>query len=128
VAALARSAIAAPIVRSVVAGAGHWRELFVAATVGDRVLEGYIDLLVRTGDGLVIADYKTDQWSGPVQSGERIARYRIQLAAYGAALESVLGEPIAGGVLIRCRGGGAADEIVIADWAAALDEVRALVH
>ncbi len=48
VAALARSALATPIVRSVVAGAEHWRELFVAATVGDRVLEGYVDLLVRT--------------------------------------------------------------------------------
>ncbi len=85
VAALARSALAAPVVRSVVAGAEHWRELFVAAPVGDRVLEGYVDLLVRTPDGLVIVDYKTDQWSGPVQTAERIGRYRLQLAAYGAA-------------------------------------------
>ena len=83
VAALARSALAAPIVRSVVAGAEHWRELFVAAPVGDRVLEGYVDLLVRTPDGLVIVDYKTDQWSGPVQTAERVGRYRLQLAAYG---------------------------------------------
>ena len=88
--------------RGVVDGREHWRELFVAATVGDRVLEGYVDLLVRTPDGLVIVDYKTDQWSGPVQTGERIERYRLQLAAYGAALESALGEPIAGGILVRC--------------------------
>ena len=76
VASLASSALATPIVRSVVAGAEHWRELFVAAPVGGRVLEGYVDLLVRTADGLVIVDYKTDQWSGPVQTSERLERYR----------------------------------------------------
>ena len=127
VAALARSAIAAPIVRSVVAGLDHWRELFVAATVGDRVLEGYVDLLVRTSAGLVIVDYKTDQWSGPVQTGERLERYRLQLAAYGAALESALGEAIAGGILVRCVVEGPAEQIEIRDWPAAITEVRQLV-
>ena len=52
------------------------------------MLEGYVDLLVRTPAGLVIVDYKTDQWSGPAdRRPERIDRYRLQLAAYGAALE-----------------------------------------
>jgi ATP-dependent helicase/nuclease subunit A len=127
VAALARSALATPIVRSVVEGRQHWRELFVAATVGDRVLEGYIDLLVRTPDGLVIVDYKTDQWSGPVQTGERISRYRLQLAAYGAALESALGEPIGGGILVRCVADGPAEQIGLHDWPAAIAEVRQLL-
>jgi ATP-dependent helicase/nuclease subunit A len=127
VAALARSAIAAPIVRSVVGGLEHWRELFVAAMVGDRVLEGYVDLLVRTPDGLVIVDYKTDQWSGPVQTGERLGKYRLQLAAYAAALESALGESIAGGVLIRCVADGPAEQIDIGGWNDAIDEVRRLV-
>jgi ATP-dependent helicase/nuclease subunit A len=125
VAALARSALAVPIVRTVVAGAEHWRELFVAAPVGDRVLEGYIDLLVRTADGLVIVDYKTDQWSGPLQSTERIGRYRLQLAAYGAALSTAIGEPIVGGILVRCSPRGDADQIPIDDWASAIDQVRA---
>ncbi len=128
VTALARSALAAPIVRSVVAGAEHWRELFVAAPIGDRVLEGYVDLLVRTADGLVIVDYKTDQWSGPVQSSERIGRYRLQLAAYGAALATALDEPVVGGVLVRCSTKGDADQIAIDDWSAALDEVRLAVR
>ncbi len=127
VAALARSALAAPIVRSVVDGAEHWRELFVAAPVGDRVLEGYVDLLVRTADGLVIVDYKTDQWSGPVQSSERVGRYRLQLAAYGAALSNALDEPVVGGILVRCSPRGDADQITIDEWDAALDEVRAAV-
>ncbi len=127
VASLARSALATPIVRSVVAGAEHWRELFVAAPVGDRVLEGYVDLLVRTPEGLVIVDYKTDQWSGPVQTSERLARYRLQLAAYGAALESALGEPVRGGILVRCSADGDADEFTVERWADAVAEVRHLV-
>jgi ATP-dependent helicase/nuclease subunit A len=128
VGALARSALAAPIVQLVVAGAEHWRELFVAAPIGDRVLEGYIDLLVRTTDGLVIVDYKTDQWSGPVQSAERIGRYRLQLAAYGAALGTALDEPIVGGVLVRCSTKSGAEQIAIDDWASAIDEVRFAVR
>jgi len=128
VAALARSAISAPIVRSVAAGAEHWRELFVAAPVGDRTLEGYVDLLVRTPDGLVIVDYKTDQWSSGAQSTERIARYRLQLAAYGAALDAVLDEPITGGLLVRCVPDHPAEQIVIDDWVGAVSEVRRLVR
>jgi ATP-dependent helicase/nuclease subunit A len=128
VAALARSALAAPIVQSVVAGSEHWRELFVAAPIGDRVLEGYVDLLVRTADGLVIVDYKTDQWSGPVQSSERVGRYRLQLAAYGAALATALDEPVVGGILVRCSPKDGADQIHIDDWDAAIDEVRRAVR
>ncbi len=127
VAALARSALSAPSVRRVVEGAEHWRELFVAAPVADRVLEGYVDLLVRTPDGLVIVDYKTDQWSGSAQADERIARYRLQLAAYGVALEGALGEPVVGGILVRCRPDAPADEIEIEGWPDALDDVRRLV-
>jgi ATP-dependent helicase/nuclease subunit A len=127
VAALARSAILAPIVRQVVDGAAHWRELFVAAPIGDRVLEGYVDLLVRTPEGLVIVDYKTDQWSGPAQAAERIGRYRIQLAAYGAALQVALGEPVVRGILVRCRAGEAAEQIAIEEWQAAVSEVVRLV-
>ena len=125
VASLARSTLDTPIVRQVVDGAEHWRELFVAAPVGDRVLEGYVDLLVRTADGLVIVDYKTDQWSGPVQTAERVGRYRLQLAAYGAALGAALGEPIVGGILVRCVADGSAEQIAITGWADAIAEVRA---
>jgi ATP-dependent helicase/nuclease subunit A len=121
--ALARSALAAPIVRAATASEHH-RELFVAATVGDRVLEGYVDLLVRTDAGYLIVDYKTDAWRAGAHRAERIARYRRQLAAYGLALESILGEPVVGGVLVHCRADGPAEEIPLHDWIAALDELR----
>jgi ATP-dependent helicase/nuclease subunit A len=127
VAALARSAITAPIVLSLADGAEHWRELFVAAPIGDRVLEGYVDLLVRTPAGLIIVDYKTDQWSDEAQASQRVERYRVQLAAYGAALEATLGEPIVGGMLVRCVPDHSAEQIEISDWQGALDEVRRIV-
>jgi ATP-dependent helicase/nuclease subunit A len=123
VAALSRSALAAPIVRQAAGGAEHWRELFVVAELGDTVLEGYIDLLVRTADGLLIVDYKTDQWHGPADRAARLARYRRQLAAYGVALGRLLDEPIAGGVLVRCRLDGPAEELPIERWPAALSEL-----
>jgi ATP-dependent helicase/nuclease subunit A len=128
VASLARSALLAPIVRSAAQGADHWRELFIAAPVGDRVLEGYVDLLVRTSGGLMIVDYKTDQWSGGTQVAERIGRYRVQLAAYGAALETTLGEPIVGGTLVRCIPDQSAEQIEIVDWQGALAEVRQIIQ
>jgi ATP-dependent helicase/nuclease subunit A len=122
VAALSRSALAAPIVRQAAAGAPHWRELLVVAEVGATVLEGYVDLLVRAGRGLVIVDYKTDRWG--VDRDERLARYRRQLAAYGLALERLLDEPIVGGILVHCRPDGPADEIPVANWAGVLTALR----
>jgi ATP-dependent helicase/nuclease subunit A len=123
VAALARSALDAPIVRAAL-DVPHHRELFVATEIGDRVLEGYIDLFVETDDGGVIVDYKTDQWPDDAERSNRIERYRRQLAAYGVALEQILGRPIAGGVLVRCRPDGPAEEIPIDDWSAAVEEAR----
>jgi ATP-dependent helicase/nuclease subunit A len=125
VAALCRSALDAPIVAVAAGGAEHWRELFVVAELGEQVLEGYIDLLVRTPAGLVIVDYKTDQWRAGVDRQSRIARYRHQLAAYGFALGRLLDEPIAGGVLVRCRVDGPAEQIELADWPAAIAAVAA---
>jgi ATP-dependent helicase/nuclease subunit A len=123
VAALARSALSAPAVRAALT-AEHHRELFVAAPVGDRVLEGYVDLLVRTDGGYVIVDYKTDAWRQGADRAERIARYRRQLAAYAIALEHVTGEPIVAGVLVHCRASGDAEQIELDDWADAVADLR----
>jgi ATP-dependent helicase/nuclease subunit A len=106
--------------------ASHHRELFVAAPVGDRTVEGYIDLFVETDDGGIIVDYKTDQWPDDGQRAERVARYRRQLAAYGVVLERILGRPVERALLVRCRPDGPAEEIEIDHWAAALDEAREL--
>ena len=124
VAALARSALACPIVRLAADGAESWRELFVAAPVGSIVVEGYVDLLVRTPGGLVLADYKTDHVPDDDALAGKVALYRTQLAAYGVALETVLGEPVVEARLIFCRPGGAT-ELIVPDWRPALKDLRA---
>ena len=126
VAALARSALAAPIVKQAVATTHH-RELFVAALVGGRTVEGYLDLFVETDAGGIIVDYKTDQWPDDAERSDRIARYRRQLAVYGVVVEQLLGRPVEGAMLVRCRVDGTAEEIPIDGWAAALDEARRII-
>ncbi len=122
---LARSALGAAIVAG---GARHehWRELFVATAFGSRVVEGYIDLLVRHPTrGLVVVDYKTDQLGGVADRDERLQRYGVQLAAYGIALEQLLGEPVTAGVLVMCRMAGPAEEVAIERWAELQADLRA---
>jgi ATP-dependent exoDNAse (exonuclease V) beta subunit len=122
--ALARSALATPIVQ-LTRSAPHWRELFVAVELGDMVIEGYVDLLVRDPvRGLLVVDYKTDRLGDPSVREQRLRHYRIQLAAYGVALESVLGEPVAGGVVVLCHPERGAEEIEIDSWPEAMSTVR----
>ncbi len=123
IAALARSALTCPIVQLAGTGAPSWRELFVAAPVGDTLLEGYVDLLVRTPDGLVLVDYKTDHAPDESAMHAKVLIYRPQLATYGIALQTVLGEPIVGARLIFCRPGGAS-EVPVPDWESAQADLR----
>jgi ATP-dependent helicase/nuclease subunit A len=125
IARLARSAIAAPVVAAGVEGR-HWRELFVAAAVGDSIIEGYIDLLVRHPErGLLVVDYKTDQVPEGPERANRLDRYGTQLAAYGVALEQLLGEPVRGGVLVMCRPSGPAEQVDVTEWAQRCATLRA---
>ena len=39
----------------------YWRELHVACPLGDQIIEGYVDLVYETAEGLMVVDYKTDQ-------------------------------------------------------------------
>ncbi len=85
-----RSALRAPIVESCTT-ARHWKELFVAAPVGEVTVEGYVDLLVETPDGLVIVDYKTDSVTNEAEVDAKLDRYSLQGAAYAAAVEVATG-------------------------------------
>ncbi|MEI7547369.1 MAG: 3'-5' exonuclease, partial [Actinomycetota bacterium] len=121
---LAASALKAPIVAAGVHGS-HWRELFVAARIGNTVVEGYIDLLVHDPTrGLVVVDYKTDQVAEGPDRDTRIRRYGVQLAAYAVALEQLLGRTIAAGVLVMCRPEGSAHQVEIANWHALQAQLR----
>jgi ATP-dependent helicase/nuclease subunit A len=110
VAALARAALGSRVVQRAVARP-YWRETYVGTVVGERVLEGFIDLIYRDDDGLVIVDYKTD--TVPTAAlDQRVAFYRPQLAAYAAALEAATGEHLARCVLLFLSPTGAVERAV----------------
>jgi ATP-dependent helicase/nuclease subunit A len=128
VAALAASALAAPTVLQARATSRRWREVPVAAPIGDgRLVEGYIDLLFEDADGgLIVVDYKTDRARSDVELDAAMARYRLQAAAYALALEVTLGRPVARAVFVFARIGDAVEREVT-DLPAAVAEARALV-
>jgi ATP-dependent helicase/nuclease subunit A len=53
------------------------------------IVQGMIDLLIKTSKGLVILDFKTDKISAE-QISERAKLYRQQLALYGKAASTIL--------------------------------------
>ncbi len=116
VAAAARSVVESPIgVEAVRASAegNAFREMYVAAPIGEQIVEGYIDLLLRTPDGLVIVDYKTDAVASGAALELKAAEYRIQLAAYAAALEVSTGEMVQSGVLVFASPDGAIERRIV---------------
>jgi ATP-dependent exoDNAse (exonuclease V) beta subunit len=117
---LARSALASEVVRHA-ATREHWRETYVGTIVGDRVLDGVIDLLYRDRDGLVVVDYKTD--AAPTAAlDRRVDYYRPQMAAYALAVAAATGETVARGVLLFLTPTGAHERHI--DLAAASAQVR----
>ena len=77
----------------VLAGAREtWREARFVAKCGDALLEGKMDLMFRDEKGsLHILDYKSDYVRGG-DFGEKLRRYRLQLAAYALGARAALGE------------------------------------
>jgi ATP-dependent helicase/nuclease subunit A len=121
---LAAAALDAPIVRAAVEhGWPRWREVPVAAVVDDVLVEGFVDLLVETPDGLVVVDYKTDQVPTDAGVEAAVSRYAVQGAAYALALEAALGRPVVGCVFVFTRAPKALERAV-GDLAAAKARVR----
>ncbi|HEX8803840.1 MAG TPA: PD-(D/E)XK nuclease family protein, partial [Acidimicrobiales bacterium] len=124
---LVQAALASPTVAEA-AAAEHWREMYVGVPLGGgRLLEGYVDLLYRRADGLVVVDYKT----GPVGLDDDldplVERYRAQGASYALAVEAAAGEPVAGVVFVFLTPQGAVDR-PLPDLRRAVDHVRRLAE
>jgi ATP-dependent helicase/nuclease subunit A len=87
----------------------HWREVYVCVPApGGRLLEGYVDLLFRSNDGLVVVDYKTSSaGDDEAELDRRVDGYRWQGAAYAMAVEEATGEPVARVVFLFLTPAGA---------------------
>jgi ATP-dependent helicase/nuclease subunit A len=129
IARMAASALAAPTVLAARRAPRRWREVYVAAPVGRRLVEGYVDLLFDDGtEGLVVVDYKTDALAGAADYDAASTRYRLQAATYALAVESAVGRPVRRCVFVFCRSPVAVERSLEGtELAAAVDEVRAAV-
>jgi len=125
VTALARAALGSPSIREA-AGQPHWREVYACTTVGDRLLEGYVDLLYRTPDGLVVVDHKTAATSDPAELRRRVEDYRTQGASYALTVAAATGEPVSRVTFLFLTPDGAF-ELDLADLDGAVEDVRLLV-
>jgi ATP-dependent exoDNAse (exonuclease V) beta subunit len=122
---LVQAALGSPLVAEAARHA-HWREVYTCAPVAGRLLEGYIDLLYRGPDGLVVVDYKTAATSDPAQLDRRAEGYRLQGAAYAVAVGETTGEPVHRVAFVFLTPEGAIERDLV-DLPAATDEVRSLV-
>jgi ATP-dependent exoDNAse (exonuclease V) beta subunit len=104
----------------------HWREVYACTPVGERLLEGYVDLLYRGPDGLVVLDYKTAATDDPAELDRRLRGYRLQGASYALTVAAAAGEAVARVVFLFLTPSGPIER-ELGDLAAAIDEVRALV-
>ncbi len=104
----------------------HHKELYVAAPFGERVLEGYVDLLIETPNGLVVVDYKTDTVTSEAEIDAKLDRYELQAASYAVALEAVTGQTVRECRFVFCRPSGPIERSV-RDLPAAKAEVLAVL-
>ncbi|MGH9276329.1 MAG: UvrD-helicase domain-containing protein [Acidimicrobiales bacterium] len=90
---LVQDALASSVVQTAAANP-HWREVYACTPIGDRLLEGYVDLLYRSTDGLVVVDHKTSASADPDELDRRAEGYRLQGAAYAVAVGRATAEPV----------------------------------
>ena len=123
IARMVEAALNSASLREAVAGGRYWRELFVSAPVGNVSVEGFIDLLYETDDGLVVVDYKTDRAPGEQELEAALERYTPQGATYALAVEEALGRTVAKCVFVFVQP-GRSRERHIEDLTAAIADVR----
>ena len=123
IARMVEAALNSASLREAVAGGRYWRELFVSAPVGNVSVEGFIDLLYETDDGLVVVDYKTDRAPGEQELEAALERYTPQGATYALAVEEALGRTVAKCVFVFVQP-GRSRERHIEDLTAAIANVR----
>jgi ATP-dependent helicase/nuclease subunit A len=104
----ARAALDSPIIKRA-AQRPHWRETYVGTVVDGTLIEGYVDLLFRDDDGLVLIDYKTDA----ATTADTIAVYQTQLTVYARAISDAAGEPVTRALLLFLRPSGAVEHLVV---------------
>jgi ATP-dependent exoDNAse (exonuclease V) beta subunit len=108
------------------AASPHWREVYACSPLDGRLLEGYIDLLYRGPEGLVVVDYKTSATSDPDALDQRVEGYRLQGASYALTVGATTAEPVVRVTFLFLTPNGAIERH-LPDLEAAVADVRQLV-
>ena len=125
VATRARNALISPVIREA-ARQRHWRELYAAAEVEGRLLEGFIDLLYEAPDGsFVVVDYKTHD-SDERPDLRQKPGYRLQIAAYALMVAEATGRAVSRCVFVFL-GPSSVHEVEVEELPGAIAEVRSTV-
>ena len=66
------------------------------------MLQGIIDCLVITDEGIVVVDYKTDR---DFDETETVEKYRVQLECYKYAAEKIFQKPVISKILFMLDSG-----------------------
>jgi ATP-dependent helicase/nuclease subunit A len=109
---MVRSALASDAVRLPTEYPHHHRDLYVAAPVGERVIEGYVDLLIETADRLVVVVWTTGTVASEADVDAKLATYELQGAAY-TGLETATGLSVDDVRFVFCRRAGAVERRVV---------------
>ncbi|MCV7421388.1 UvrD-helicase domain-containing protein [Mycobacterium yunnanensis] len=104
--ALAQAALDSEVLK-LAAAQRHWREVYVGVPWENGILEGYIDLLYESDEGLVIVDYKTDAWRTETELDAKVSLYSVQLQAYADAVRTAVDREVVGALLLFLRPEGA---------------------
>jgi ATP-dependent helicase/nuclease subunit A len=105
----------------------HWREIYSCTPHEGRLLEGYIDLLYRGPDGLVVVDYKTAATSDPEVLDQRVEGYRLQGASYALTVATSTAEPVVRVTFLFLTPNGAIERD-LSGLDASVDDVRRLLR
>ena len=104
---LSRNALATETVQELIesvkkGSANYYREVFVSTKLGDRLVEGFIDLLIDAPDGITIVDYKTDRLTTK-QVQELGPEYEVQMGLYAWAVGETTGKLVREATLLFLR-------------------------
>jgi len=127
VAKLVVAALSSPTVKAAFASARPRREVYVATTVGDLVLDGYVDLCFEDEGGLTVVDYKTDTVRDRAEVEESAERYSLQAAAYALALADATGLRVRRCVLVFLSPPGRPIEFEVPELTAVIERVRSVL-
>jgi ATP-dependent helicase/nuclease subunit A len=69
------------------------REAPFAVRQDDAVLEGFVDLMIETADGIELIDWKTDQIAADAVE-DRLRQYELQAGLYVHGVQEATGRPV----------------------------------